>query len=1532
MESVANTRGVVSRMTGKGGRGVSIFLALLLTLAFVCGGSSAAAQGSRKDDIVFGPTGHPVAGATVRVCQAGATGTPCTPLATLYTNATLTTTTANPLQTDGIGNYHFYAPAGRYLIQITGPGITGTMTYPDVILAPDVTSTGAGNNISAFGLTLGGNLNVAGNATINGTLTTSTFSPGTFAPSSLTVSGNASVAGPRPYIDVTAPPYNADPAGVTDSTTAIQTAISAACNINGGVTGRPGVYIPPGKYTVSQPQTPSTSPVFTTCSNLYIFSNGSVSSGNQFSTPSEGAAINVTPGSSPNAAAVFDFNDTSGTTNIQDTVEGLTINGYNQAVRILGGANYVLRNDYFSSRASGQTDNVPIKITNALWIWIEHCQIQSGSNTLPTILMTGETSTHGEAQQVGLLSVEDVITTGGGFQYIARALDTNGLPGSFIFRNVVQENSNQGSFLSFTETSPGNTPAILNIEMDTVEIADSAVNGGPLISLNISGYLDNVFISNSTPSQSADTAISVVNGTLKKYFIPTPLAVVSSGSNNPVGATGMLMDSNSLDYISTPTENCAGYFGGCGATYPLMRFFKSGNPLSTLALDGANGVLFGDGGTHAFSSGVEQNALGDVDIQTADYLPPTSLSGNATTGGALGAGTYYAEIWTTAGGSVSACSTPRANSTFTYATGVAVGGSNNAITYTWVAPQATPGQNGGFGPSPPAGYCFSASTTNPGFDGTVNNALYISNAATTSFTYTGQSQTTIGPTYPVSPIVKVHRFTYNSLGVNTTTPAYNLDVNGSAAVNSLNGEQKAERFAGSDASVQINACLTAAASTSGVCDARGMTGTYTATHHISIPAHTSLLWCQGELTISDSGTNDAIELGGDGAAVYGCGETGSGTVPRPQTSGYIGCGITGCTAVDNPASATVNVDWIHIDKMNLQATGASSIVLNLSSVGHADIENNRFELGTGGSSYGVYGNTSTGNEDSTNSLIKHNEFDAQSINDTCLYLAGVFNSIKVEQNSCYLPASNTGTIGFALAKDSNGNYPDNDEFDANDCEASTTSFGQICFNLIGAQNVQIGPTNRCENVYNCIQFPADGSAVGNHMIDPYLSLSVNTMVKPNEPAAAQQAMDNTGTNWQPSFHYGLNDLGGANLLMNAGFEGWTNSTNLFGWGGVSGTSINQAGNGIYAQQLSSASPMDGTTQGNYSVKIGDNATAGLGINSACIQVDATMNYTLAFRVASTSTSAKFRPGFRFYSDPNCTEANRITSASSNARVLQPVYYAGTSTLAGTGANWQSTNASLTYNNGITCNCDVTGADWTVGTANTWTPTRNYAITFRVPNAYSSSSTVTQSMRVFILENTAANPNQILVDDIALSQGPVSTKVPQNAAVAENGACVGCGINTVATYSLGTVTSGNAPGAANQVDLSVIYLPNVTFSHITVDVSTADSNTGDFYSWAIIDTAGNVKCSMTSAVNLTATGTNQQACSQGTVTLANGSYIFAFTGNATTGKIAYSGTAPLALSSAVSTSTSASGVMTFPISIPTAGQTFSSYGLPAIIVN
>ncbi len=151
---------------------VAILPALMLIFA-----TPARAQGSRHDGVVQGEQGIPVAGATIVVCTqpANVTITPCTPLANLYTDTTLTTPAANPLTSDGLGNFHFYAAPGEYTVQVYGPGIN-TYTTPDVLLPANPSnaqfgSISATNAISALTLSLGGNLAVGGNASVTGTLT-----------------------------------------------------------------------------------------------------------------------------------------------------------------------------------------------------------------------------------------------------------------------------------------------------------------------------------------------------------------------------------------------------------------------------------------------------------------------------------------------------------------------------------------------------------------------------------------------------------------------------------------------------------------------------------------------------------------------------------------------------------------------------------------------------------------------------------------------------------------------------------------------------------------------------------------------------------------------------------------------------------------------------------------------------------------------------------------------------------------------------------------------------------------------------------------------------------------------------------------------------------------------------------------------------------------------------------------------------------------------------------------------------------------
>jgi hypothetical protein len=110
----------------------------------------------------------------VRVCTSAATGQPCTPLAQIYSDSALTQALANPTSTDGLGNYNFYAAPGRYMIEINGPGIT-TKQIPNVLLpsdpsTPTFTSVTTTSGISAFSLSLTGNLTVNGSTAVAGSL------------------------------------------------------------------------------------------------------------------------------------------------------------------------------------------------------------------------------------------------------------------------------------------------------------------------------------------------------------------------------------------------------------------------------------------------------------------------------------------------------------------------------------------------------------------------------------------------------------------------------------------------------------------------------------------------------------------------------------------------------------------------------------------------------------------------------------------------------------------------------------------------------------------------------------------------------------------------------------------------------------------------------------------------------------------------------------------------------------------------------------------------------------------------------------------------------------------------------------------------------------------------------------------------------------------------------------------------------------------------------------------------------------------
>ena len=121
-------------------------LVVRLVLLALFAVSLAQAQGMRRDGVATNSRGTPLATATIRVCQAGASGSPCTPLANVYSDAALTQAIAQPVTPDGLGNYFWYAAPGTYVEQISGPGIAVSTREAILACPPNSTCPGVSAN------------------------------------------------------------------------------------------------------------------------------------------------------------------------------------------------------------------------------------------------------------------------------------------------------------------------------------------------------------------------------------------------------------------------------------------------------------------------------------------------------------------------------------------------------------------------------------------------------------------------------------------------------------------------------------------------------------------------------------------------------------------------------------------------------------------------------------------------------------------------------------------------------------------------------------------------------------------------------------------------------------------------------------------------------------------------------------------------------------------------------------------------------------------------------------------------------------------------------------------------------------------------------------------------------------------------------------------------------------------------------------------------------------------------------------------
>ena len=730
---------------------------LLAGLLLILGWAGLAqAQGVHwVDHPVLNQAGQPVGGATITVCSPSAATNvfPCTPKTTIYSNLALTVVAPNPLTADARGNYDFYVTPGNYLITISGPSV---QPYDEFLT---LNSSGGG------GANPGG---VQGDVQINGGVDTLSPAAAHDTGSQFQITESSCNSGPRPWIDVTCPPYNAKGDGSTDDTAAISAAITASCATTTAFNNfpmHPAIFFPPGVYRVQQPQQPSVFPVFnlpTGCSFLEFLG---MPGGSAVSFGNPAAQITVLNGASPNNAPIFQVNNG----NESISFRNISIQGWNQAVYVNNTDHVTFDNAPMEAGITGQTDNTPLKVTNMLEVYrVNHsnCLFEGVATTLPPVIYTVES---GVQPYLSFIVTKDVTDAGGAEQLIFRAQYTGGSAAAeFIFRDAQNEDSTNG-WLTITNTSGTAAQGIGPFVMDRVTIEDG---GGPIITLNDStARLGQVYMNDVNYGLALAPVISILAGHMLSYncFGPQCAVVDANGnatgqgrSNEMYGATDHVSD-NSFEIAQAtpglfPTELL-----GIGAGPTLAdRWCASGTLFCNIGIDPAFGVLFGLGDTNAFNAGLEQTVKESLDVQVAKVLPPTSPVGSATTGGALAAGTYYAQFYTT---SNTTCDrTFSITSAPSYTAGVSVSGANNAIAYSWTLPVTTP--------LTPAGFCMEVQTSPIVVSSIINSAIFISGGSTTTFTYTGQSQTALIPVPAANQMTSIARFTSSALHVSGGVNSY----------------------------------------------------------------------------------------------------------------------------------------------------------------------------------------------------------------------------------------------------------------------------------------------------------------------------------------------------------------------------------------------------------------------------------------------------------------------------------------------------------------------------------------------------------------------------------------------------------------------------------------------------------------------------------------------------------------------------------------------------------------------------------------
>jgi hypothetical protein len=126
----------------------------------ISGGGVGAGGFARFDGTIENAVGYAIAGAQVFVCtQPASTGSiPPSPLATLYADPLGATPLANPVTSDGDGNFFFYVAPGVYTFVYFDP----FNRIPTQVFADQATAAAGGGTVTGVGLTMPAGFTVSG--------------------------------------------------------------------------------------------------------------------------------------------------------------------------------------------------------------------------------------------------------------------------------------------------------------------------------------------------------------------------------------------------------------------------------------------------------------------------------------------------------------------------------------------------------------------------------------------------------------------------------------------------------------------------------------------------------------------------------------------------------------------------------------------------------------------------------------------------------------------------------------------------------------------------------------------------------------------------------------------------------------------------------------------------------------------------------------------------------------------------------------------------------------------------------------------------------------------------------------------------------------------------------------------------------------------------------------------------------------------------------------------------------------------------